>query len=47
VASAFRSQQGVGVTPDPVAVAVEAECGDGVDGVAATIFADAVVAALS
>jgi hypothetical protein len=29
------------VTPDPVAVPVETERGDGVDGSAATVFADA------
>ena len=45
VAGALGFQQGVRVAPDPVAMPVEAERGDGVDGVAAAVFADAVVAA--
>ena len=44
VAGAFGFQQGVRVAPDPVAVPVEAERGDGIDGRAATVFADPVVA---
>src|SRR5271166_2212458 len=44
VASTFGLQQHVCLTPDPVAVPVEAERGDGVDGGAAAVFADAVVA---
>ena len=45
VAGAFGFQQHPRVAPDPVAVPVEAERGDGVDGGAAAVFADAVVAA--
>ena len=44
VAGAFGFQQQVRVTPDPVAVPVETERGDPVDGRAATVFTDAVVA---
>ena len=45
VAGAFGFQQQARITPDPVAVPVETERGDGVDGGAATVLADAVVAA--
>ena len=45
VAGVLGFQQGVRVAPDPVAVPVEAERGDRVDGVAAAVFADPVVAA--
>ena len=45
VAGAFGVQQGPGVTPDAIAVPVEAERGDLVHGVAAAVFADPVVAA--
>ena len=38
-------QQRAGVAPDPVAVPVEAHRGDLVDGVAAAVFADPVIAA--
>jgi hypothetical protein len=38
-------QQGSGVTPDPVAVPVELHGGDLVDGAAAAVFTDPVVAA--
>src|SRR6266545_7534143 len=41
----FGVQQGAGVAPDTIAVPVEAERGDLVDGVAAAVFADPVVAA--
>ena len=44
VAGAFGFQQQVRITPDPVAVPVETECGDPVDGRAATVLTDAVVA---
>ena len=45
VAGVLGVQQGVGVAPDPVAVPVEAQRGHGVDGGAAALFPDAVVAA--
>src|ERR1039457_4821589 len=44
VTGTFGFQQGPGVTPDPVAVPVEAERGDLVDGVTAAVFADPVIA---
>ena len=47
VAGVLGLQQRVGVAPDPVAVPVEAQRGDGVDGGAAAVFADPVVAAWS
>jgi hypothetical protein len=45
VAGVLGVQQCVGVAPDPVTVPVEAQRGEGVDGGAATVFADAVVPA--
>ena len=44
VADAFGFQQPVRIPPDPVAVPVETERGNSVDGRAATVFTDAVVA---
>jgi hypothetical protein len=44
VAGVLGFQQGAGVTPDAVAVPVEAERAHVVDGGAATVFADPVVA---
>ena len=45
VAGVLVVQQGAGVTPDPVAVPVELHRGDLVDGAAAAVLADPVVAA--
>jgi hypothetical protein len=43
VAGMLGLQQGLGVAPDPVAVPIEAERGDRVDGGAAAVFPDPVV----
>jgi hypothetical protein len=42
-AGVFGVEQGLGLTPDPVAVSVELHCSDPVDGFAAALLPDAVV----
>jgi hypothetical protein len=45
VAGPLGVQEGTGVTPDAVAVPVEAECGDLLHGLAAAVLADPIVGA--